>query len=212
MTSSNVRALIPLYINGALGDWERASFERAMRADAELRREYAEFLDIEQAFKEAEARCAVDHEVVLRVTLAHIRREAERVARAAGSLPERETATALFKRLLRMPQVAWGVAVAQVALIAVLVAYLPDGREVAQTLSESAGTAQSAPRLHVVFAERATQQQVRTLLARIDARISDGPTQVGMVTLELRNREADVRRTIETLRTSGIVVFVERGY
>ncbi len=64
-----------------------------------------------------------------------------------------------------------------------------------------------AQRFRIVFEDSSSEADVRALLLATEARIVDGPTPFGVYTLE----SLDAEETLETLRSSPLVTFVEPG-
>jgi anti-sigma factor RsiW len=209
--SDFLRQLIPLYINGALGESTRTLLEEQLQQDVGLRREYEEFLEIDMAFRNMERRAGADLDAALKVVLARVRQQPlRRSPRFQDGLRE------LARRVSELTgtrRFAWSLVAAQFVALAVIAVYLPEraGEQTLSTLSEET-TAVEPLRVHVVFEKHATQEQVRALLQSVGARISDGPTEVGMVTLELRSTDADAAAAIGKLRAADIVVFAEPAY
>jgi hypothetical protein len=114
----------------------------------------------------------------------------------------------------------WGwLALAEAALIVVLLAAsLGRGHAPAapqptfETLSDrpTAGARPNGPVYRVLFVERSSERQLRELLAELDLRVVDGPSPLGLFTLELANAQADADAVLTRLRAHRAIRFVER--
>jgi hypothetical protein len=213
MTSSSdtdtLQQLIPLYINGALEAEERLRFEQEMWRNRALRREYHEFLVIERAFRSMERDALPNLDATLDTVMAYARNEMPlpvrtRVKTAASAISQRA------RRRRTLTWVGWGVA-AMPLVIGSGVAWIASHHERSElTTLSTAGPKHQ--RINVVFADSARQEDVRALLQSVNARIADGPSKVGLVSLELQDASPDVARVMETLRSSPLVVFAEAAY
>jgi len=119
---------------------------------------------------------------------------------------------------LTPPRIRWVLAAeaALVVLLAVAVTWQATARlgSSYRTLAgETAGRSAEAGDLRVVFAASMTERELRELLMRIDARIVDGPSPMGVYTLRLSSAadaEERARVALETLRASSSVRLAER--
>lgn len=113
---------------------------------------------------------------------------------------------------------AW-VALAEAAVIVVLVGSaivadrppaLPEPRY--ETLTDPSPVLERAtgPLYRVLFAETASERDLRSLLADLHLRVVDGPTPLGLFTLELGAERKDTAAVLERLRSHDAVRFAER--
>jgi hypothetical protein len=211
MTSSSeyeaMQLLIPLYVNGSLGAEEKLRFEQELWRTRALRREYMEFLEIEAAFRVMEHQTFPDLAAALDVLMTRVQRERRRPAFKVRTLAHG------LRAMLAIPRLAWVLSGVQLAIIAALVA---NGSRVTdaprlQSLSESTDT-HAARRFNVVFSDEASQAELRALLQGIHARITDGPSAVGLVRLEIRDERVDTQTLLMRLRASRLVRFAEAAY
>ena len=64
--------------------------------------------------------------------------------------------------------------------------------------------------IHVVFAEDITEREMRALLGRVEGSIVEGPSAMGVYTVEIPARAPDrVAATVEVLRGDSKVRFAE---
>jgi anti-sigma factor RsiW len=201
-----MRQLIPLYINGSLSAAERLSFEQELWRNRELRREYAEFVEIEAAFRAMEQQAFPDLGLTLEILMT-------RVLAPPAPTSEPRTLGQTLLAMLATPRFAWTAAGVQLAIIAALVAndWVIRDAPLLQSLSQSADT-RAARRFNVVFSDQASQAEIRALLQEIHVRITDGPTAVGLMTLEVRDEHADTQTLLMKLRASRLVRFAEAQY
>jgi hypothetical protein len=108
--------------------------------------------------------------------------------------------------ILSSPRVSWGVVAAQfVILIALL--FLPAGDN--GTHGPGLGAGKS---INVVFADNATQKQIRELLVSIEAQISNGPTSVGLYTIHVPGDEEHANAIIDKLKKSALILLAEPAF
>ena len=105
-------------------------------------------------------------------------------------------------------------AVLIVALVGLLVAtYQTKARPVFQTLSDTpVAITISTPQIRVLFAEQATEKQIRSLLEEVEAQIVAGPSPLGVYTLSIHTQEQYMDATddlIDYLKQSDIVRFAD---
>lgn len=195
---------IPLYINGFMQGKARIEFEKLLASDRRLRQEYEEFCEIEQVFINMENKYTVDLDAVLGRIHECIKKENRKSSFNLGEW---------FRDLIDMPRLAWGIAMAQFAVIAVLVAGNMQQQPVLTTLSNDKSLSEIAnkPEFVVIFAETATVTQVSQLLTNIDATIVDGPSRLGVVNIALMERDADADKVLMELERSSIVVLAKKA-
>jgi anti-sigma factor RsiW len=217
MTSSSefeaMQQLVPLYVNGSLSAHEKIRFEQELWRNRALRQECAEFQEIEAAFRAMEQEAFPDLDATLDTLTSRVTREARRFAAQRQAELEAHTVAQRLRAMLAMPRLAWALAGVQLAIIAGLVANPSLTADTArlQSLSESAGT-HAARRFNVVFSDDASQAGMRALLQEMQARIVDGPTAVGLMTIEIRDEQVDTQMLLMKLRASKLVRFAEAAY
>ena len=107
-------------------------------------------------------------------------------------------------------RLAWGVVVAQFALLVTLwlsstgngiTAIGTDGKPIANIAT-----------INVVFADNATQKEIRELLATVDAQIANGPTSIGLYTIYIKGTESDAKIVIDKLKKSTLILLAEPSF
>jgi hypothetical protein len=107
-------------------------------------------------------------------------------------------------------RLAWGVVIAQFALLITLwlsstgngiTAIGTDGRPITDIAT-----------INVVFADSATQKEIRELLASVDAQIANGPTSIGLYTIYIKGNEVDAKFVIDTLKKSTLILLAEPSF
>jgi hypothetical protein len=107
-------------------------------------------------------------------------------------------------------RLAWGVVIAQFALLITLwltstgngiTAIGTDGRPISDIAT-----------INVVFADNATQKEIRELLASVDAQIANGPTSIGLYTIYIKGNETDAKSVINKLKKSTLILLAEPSF
>lgn len=107
-------------------------------------------------------------------------------------------------------RLAWGVVIAQFALLITLwltstgngiTAIGTDGRPISDIAT-----------INVVFADNATQKEIRELLASVDAQIANGPTSIGLYTIYIKGNETDAKSVIDKLKKSTLILLAEPSF
>ena len=171
----HVSELLPWYANGTLPAAQRSEVDRHLRACERCRAELAWVTRLGADIKAATPGPAGD---------LGLARFLERIAPESNVLPLRRPQRARW--LVPALALAASVLVAQAVVIGVL---LHDRQQTLHTLGGpplAQGTL-----LQVTFVPDATEMQIRTLLARVDARIVDGPGALGVYTVSVAPERAD---------------------
>ena len=107
-------------------------------------------------------------------------------------------------------RLAWGVVIAQFALLVTLwlsstgngiTAIGADGKPIANIAT-----------INVVFADNATQKEIRELLATVDAQIANGPTSIGLYTIYIKGTESEAKIVIDKLKKSTLILLAEPAF
>ena len=183
-----IRLLLPWYANGTLEPAERAQVEAHLALCPACSREAQGCQELAGAVRGAEPVAPSPHPVQLSRLLARIE-EAERPRRREGSEPFGERLRRRVAGFAAAPAaLRWALA-AQLVLILGLVGALawdePGPPSVYRTLSDQAVPPSDATRLRVLFAETATEAEIRRLLLPLQAEITGGPSPLGAYTLAL---------------------------
>lgn len=284
---SQLQAQIPLYINGALQDQDRDSFEQALKRDTELKQECKEFHEIEsvidviegvadqhfdqlftriqanakfeppaqsqsQTVSEDEATLIMRREdgidkastrtIEKTIGLAASHSSASKSSAAKADVTdsnnldtkassrasssadvnakadhehEDEEHPRIFSKefladFFTSARLAWGVVIAQFALLVTLwltstgngiTAIGTDGRPITDIAT-----------INVVFADNATQKEIRELLASVDAQIANGPTSIGLYTIYIKGNEEEAKIVIGKLKKSTLILLAEPSF
>jgi hypothetical protein len=209
---ARVWELLPWHANGTLAPAERATVEGHLDGCARCRMELEACRDTAQALRSAPGASAAPHPAQLSRLLARIEAaEAEsdrprawgRLGGQPGSLPGGEPSgqprgelgplAAGAPRLGRLRQVfaltprpvRWALAAQLALLLGLSLLFRPAARPGYVVLSDPppVSTAGGAPEIRVVFAEDATERQIRALLLQIHGRFTSGPSPLGTYTV-----------------------------
>jgi len=105
---------------------------------------------------------------------------------------------------------AWGVIIAQFILIGTLMfAATGKGNVVIGKDGQPVGNVAT---INVVFADNATQKEIRELLAGVDAQIANGPTAIGLYTIYVKGNQLDAKSVIDRLKKSTLILLAEPAF
>ena len=179
--------LLPWYVNGTLGDRDRDAVTAHVWGCPACREEVAQYETLAAAVGSAVDPAADRLERVL-ASIELL--EATAVGHAGWRTRWRAVAEWLGDLFERTPgPVRWGLA-AQAALLVLVVglAVLPGAlspRAQYRTLADDGDRRMGHALVHVVFAQDISEREMRTLLGRVHGKIVDGPSDVGVYTLEV---------------------------
>lgn len=105
---------------------------------------------------------------------------------------------------------AWGVIIAQFILIGTLM-FSGIGKNFPAIGLEGQPLSNVAT-INVVFADNATQKEIRELLAGIDAQIANGPTAIGLYTIYVKGDQTDTKNVIDRLKKSTLILLAEPAF
>ena len=107
-------------------------------------------------------------------------------------------------------RLAWGVVIAQFALLITL--WLSSTGNGIPAIGTDGKPISNIATINVVFADNATQKEIRELLASIDAQIANGPTSIGLYTIYIKGNEADAKLVIDKLKKSTLILLAEPSF
>jgi hypothetical protein len=206
--------LLPWYVNGTLEDREKGLVEEHLAGCALCREEAVRCRAIEAELRGGVETAPSPHPVQLSRLMARIDANREAAERGWPRLRSLFAAT---------PGAVRGLIAAQLAVL-VLLAGVSAWRwhdrgtggpaPLYQTLSDSAPATDRAParRLRVVFAEDATERQIRDLLLGIGGQLAGGPSPLGAYTVEIRTAgkaQDPLEILLAHLRSQPLVRFAE---
>ncbi len=197
--------LLPWYANGTLGDTERRTVEEHAAQCERCREEVQACRQLGEAVRLTAAEAPTPHPARLSRLMSRLD-EAEgssRRARLAGLL----TATPKPVRWVLAGQLA------ALLLLATALVWTPAPPPPAEftTLSDSVAVATPAEtqRVRVVFAEGATERQIRDVLLPIGGQLASGPSPLGVYTVELPEGRDPLPVVLQHLRSRPEVSFAE---
>lgn len=215
MTSVNeYQELIPEYLNGQLDRETARAFETALEADPELGRELEEYRQLRRLVKSTGSEPDPSPALFERIleTLEETPAPEPQPAPALGpARPFRETLEALLERFRSSLVLPWSLALAQAAVIAILL--IPS---IPESTYHTLGLVREAveteyPSLNIVFSETARETEIRTLLLAVNASIASGPSAQGRYRIIIQ-QSGDPTAVMTRLRSSELVRFVETAY
>lgn len=217
MTSNiqQLREMIPLFLNGSLSEQQASDFRRQISNHPELEQELAEFSAIDDTFDHINMPDEQQFDSMFKQIETKISQDAQKQKHSQEQVTQKTYAEPQqswlnkFKDLFSNPFVGWGVALAQFALIAVVVFQTPTQESDIRYQSLSVDTPQQTASINVVFTETATLAQLNTLMLELQLEISAGPGRGKAYRLNIKqgSRLDDV---VQQLRQSDIVRFAEK--
>lgn len=194
--------LLPWYANGTLGETEKRTVEEHAAQCERCREEVQACRQLGEAVRLTAAEAPTPHPARLSRLTARLD-EAEgssRRARLAGLL----TATP--------KPVRWVLAGQLAALLLLATAWVwtpaPPPPAEFKTLSDAVAPA-AGPQVRVVFAEGATERQIRDVLLPIGGQLAGGPSPLGVYTVELPEGRDPLPVVLQHLRSRPEVSFAE---
>jgi len=194
--------LLPWYLNGTLSEEERRRLDGHLPRCAECRSQLEEWRNLATRLSEADA-----------VPLPHpagFRRLLERLAAdGAPSGGEEDRGARRAARRWRWLSIAQAAAIVLLVWTARSTARPPSEEEPTfHTLAAEPATAGESWRLRIVFSERTSERELRTLLLPLDATFVGGPTPLGVYTVAIPARFG-IGETVAALRARSAVQFAE---
>ena len=107
-------------------------------------------------------------------------------------------------------RLAWGVVIAQFVLL-ISLWLSPTGNGIT-TIGADGRPINDIATINVVFADSATQKEIRELLAGVEAQIANGPTSIGLYTIYIKGNENDAKSVIDRLKKSALILLAEPAF
>lgn len=203
-----LKEMVPIYLNGRLPDKERAAFEEGLERFAELKKELAEFSDIQQSYAKVEQKAPLDSDALFA-------RIQDNIQKQEAPAPERSSDT-WFQKLqqklrewYQTPALSWSLAGAQFAALLVVIMLVVPQKGPYKTYTASPAQ-DDGIHINVVFNDGVQEIEIRTLLRQLGATIVDGPTTIGLYVLKV-DASADVNALVQKLSDSKIVRIAEKS-
>jgi anti-sigma factor RsiW len=221
MTHEEIVEILPWYVNATLSEQERREVSEHLASCTPCQAELEEMTVLQQAVVESAGEMPAPSRSLLKEAMAQVdsfERARQPVrARSASWLSELQDrlGDALLGWCGPMPNFARAVVAAQFLLIAGLAGGLGFSLWDRQysTLSGTAQTAAGA-RLAIRFNESVTEAQLRQVLREIDGKIVDGPSSLGIYTVEVPiapEKTAELDKLLQALRNKQqFVTYVEK--
>ena len=193
--------LLPWYVNGTLQASERALVDQHLRSCLLCHRELDEQQRLDELVRESET---------VRISP---RSSFDTLMRRIDSSATADSGRSFGYRARIMSWLPVAAALLAVGVVlVVLYSANPDRSGDFRTLSSETPILPSdATALQMVFAQHATEEEIRNLLAGIGGRIVDGPSGAGVYTIELLDGTVQPE-TLEQLRADERVRFIGQAY
>lgn len=195
--------LLPWYANGTLGEAERRTVEEHAAQCERCREELRACGQIGEAVRLSAVEAPTPHP-------ARLSRLMSRLDEAEGSSPRAR----LAGLLTATPKpVRWVLAGQLAALLLLVTGWIwttppPPPPAEFKTLSDAVAPA-AGPQVRVVFAEGATERQMRDVLLPIGGQLAGGPSPLGVYTVELPEGRDPLPVVLQHLRSRPEVSFAE---
>lgn len=203
-----LKEMIPLYLNGTLSEEENRIFEDALNKIPELKKEFLEFLEIKNSYKEVQDELSPPSENLYK-------KISERIG--AGKESELPLSTKAYpmkiKKFLKdfftSPVFSWGLVAVELIFIFLLSFYLL--REERYKTLTAQEHRKEGVKINIVFDAEAKEKEIREVLKEIGANIVSGPTSEGLYKIELKKGK-DLESALQYLKKFRIVKFAEKAY
>jgi hypothetical protein len=202
-----LKAMIPIYLNGGLSEPEVEVLEEALRRYPELETELIEFSEIKKSYAGIEDNLQIESDALF----ARVRDGIDSESRHASETLRTGPAAQLLrfvKQIYHTPALSWSMAGLQFAALLVLFFMVPQ-QALFKTYSSPSTTDTDRTRLNVVFMEEAKEIEIRTLLQKLGAAIVSGPNAQGLYVLAV-DKTADMDALLRELNASPIVRLAQK--
>lgn len=212
----NIRLLcenIPLYINGSLAADEKEVFEQNLKKNSILKHEYMEFYEIDSLFDVLEEVNELQFEQLFKEILNTLKPQIL-AKKIMSDGPKVSRIGDFLKNIYAMPQLGWGMALILFTLLIISSLFSALTKPIPAYLQTDTiqTTSIDYKSVNVVFADNATQKQIRNLLVSLNAQITNGPTATGMYTLFVPGSKNKARSVITTLKKSKFILLAEPAF
>jgi hypothetical protein len=196
-----LREIIPLFFNGSLAEEDADILMAAIAEDEALQQAFDDFAELNSAYERMPMPDEAQFDSLFQ-------RVDTRVAsrQSAGGRQSIESIWSLMKSFFAQPLLPWGLAVAQFAVIAIVVIQQPQTSPppVYQTLSNE----QSGMRLNIIFNDTVDVAAMNRFLQQHDLQIVAGPSATRVFVVSAR--DAVDEQTMQTIRASSLIQFAEK--
>jgi hypothetical protein len=197
-----LKAMIPIYLNGSLSEQEAKALEEGLRRHPELETELMEFSEIQKSYAGIEDDLPMDSDAMFSRIRDGIGSEFRHASETLSDGPAAQLLR-FVKRIYHTPALSWSMAGLQFAALLVFFFLVPQ-QALFKTYSSTSTTDTDKVRLNVVFTEEAKEIEIRTLLQKLDAAIVSGPSAQGLYVLAV-DKTADIEALLRKLDASPIV-------
>ncbi len=214
MNENDARDLLAWYAAGALEPEERAAVDAVLAESASLREELAQLRVMEEAVADTAGEPQWNPALITQTLQRVEAYEAEKAAPSGAGRLAAWLRENLFAGWDGVPTLAKAAVAAQFALLLAV-----GGAWLAQPGPADYGTAGLTPnavRLKLQFQPTIDEATLRKTLRELDAKIVDGPSALGLYTVQLndveRGQDEEIARILaELLARPDVVGFAERG-
>ncbi len=208
---------LPLYVNGTLAGAEYQSVKAHLAQCKTCQQEIATLQKLEAAIQHQETKTDWQPGPAhLQSIFNKIDASEQTLAQAnEKSMSIWQTVRNGFSAFLEAPAALRWTVVAQSALVVVLsvalVAWIPDASQTNFQTYSSEGLPVNTdnPHIRIVFSETMQLSELSSLLADISATLVEGPSPLGVFTIQLNSDHADLAEILSTLRQNEQVDFAE---
>jgi hypothetical protein len=202
-----LEGMIPLYLNGRLTAAEREALEAGLRRHPELEAELKDFSAIKESYGVVANPPEIDADALFARVQKGLHGERRMAPDAIKEGPV-EQLMQFLRRIYHTPSLSWSMAGLQFAAL-LFIFFLAPRPAVFKTYSADPAANSEMVHLNVVFDKAATEIEIRSLLLKLGAVISSGPSAEGLYVLAV-DKTADIDALIRQLKVSPIVRLAEK--
>jgi len=114
--------------------------------------------------------------------------------------------------LLSSSRFAWAIAAIQFVVLLAVVFYTTPITQNATTSGDAVGQISGVTTYNVVFADNATQKEIRELLVNLEIQVANGPTSIGLYTIFVKGSKEEATKTFNKLKNSNLILLVEPSF
>ena len=116
------------------------------------------------------------------------------------------------KGFLSSSRFAWTIAAIQFILLLAVVFYTAPITENTAMSGDAAGQISGVTTYNIVFADNATQKEIRELLVSLEIQVANGPTSIGLYTIFVKGSKDEAAKTFNKLKNSNLILLVEPSF
>ena len=113
---------------------------------------------------------------------------------------------------LSSSRVAWAIAAIQFVVLLAVVFYTAPITKNTTLSGDAAGQISGVTTYNIVFADNATQKEIRELLVSLEIQVANGPTSIGLYTIFVKGSKEEATKSFNKLKNSSLILLVEPSF